>query len=81
MNRADLTTTPTILMCPPDHYGIEYEINAWMDRRRQADAELAKRQWNDLNHALSHCALAGGTPNRIAVLSHRHGEIAPLSGP
>ena len=24
-------------MCPPDYYGIEYEINPWMDRRRQAD--------------------------------------------
>ena len=23
---------PRILMCPPDHYGIEYEINPWMNR-------------------------------------------------
>ena len=23
---------PRILMCPPDHYGIEYEINPWMSR-------------------------------------------------
>ena len=23
-----------ILMCPPEYYGIEYEINPWMDRSR-----------------------------------------------
>lgn len=39
---------PTILMCPPDHYGIEYEINPWMSRSRQSDRELARNQWNDL---------------------------------
>ena len=27
-----MPTTPRILMCPPDHYGIEYEINPWMNR-------------------------------------------------
>ncbi len=40
--------SPHILMCPPDYYGIEYEINPWMDRRRQCDHEAAARQWNDL---------------------------------
>jgi len=24
--------TPRILMCPPDFYGIEYEINPWMHK-------------------------------------------------
>lgn len=42
-----------ILMCPPEHYGIEYEINAWMDRNRQADRELAARQWSDLRDILA----------------------------
>ena len=27
---------PHILMCPPDFYGIHYEINPWMDMSRQA---------------------------------------------
>ncbi|QEL17480.1 dimethylarginine dimethylaminohydrolase family protein [Limnoglobus roseus] len=36
---------PRTLMCPPDHYGIEYEINPWMNRSRGADAALASRQW------------------------------------
>jgi N-dimethylarginine dimethylaminohydrolase len=40
--------TPHILMCPPDFYGIEYEINPWMDRGRQADHALAVEQWSSL---------------------------------
>ena len=38
-------STPRILMCPPDHYGIEYEINPWMNRQVGSDADLAFRQW------------------------------------
>src|SRR5688500_7989056 len=41
-------TQPHILMCPPVFYGIEYEINPWMKRERQADHDLAIKQWNDL---------------------------------
>ena len=41
-----------ILMCPPDHYGIEYEINPWMDRRQGADRQLAMTQWQDLRRLL-----------------------------
>lgn len=39
-------------MCPPDYYGIEYEINAWMDRTKQADPVLAKQQWQGLRERL-----------------------------
>jgi len=45
-------TRPTILMCPPDHYGIEYEINPWMSRSHQSDANLARRQWQGLKELL-----------------------------
>jgi N-dimethylarginine dimethylaminohydrolase len=45
-------TQARILMCPPDHYGIEYEINAWMDKSRQADHALAIEQWNGLREKL-----------------------------
>ncbi|HEX8203385.1 MAG TPA: amidinotransferase [Isosphaeraceae bacterium] len=41
-----------ILMCPPDHYGIEYEINPWMDRRTGAEPDRACRQWQALHDAL-----------------------------
>lgn len=43
---------PRILMCPPDYYGIEYEINPWMNRARQADHALAVEQWQALRAAL-----------------------------
>jgi N-dimethylarginine dimethylaminohydrolase len=39
---------PRILMCPPDFYGIEYEINPWMSRSRGADRPLAVTQWEGL---------------------------------
>jgi N-dimethylarginine dimethylaminohydrolase len=43
---------PRILMCPPDYYGIEYEINPWMSRSRGSDAERARGQWQRLHDAL-----------------------------
>jgi N-dimethylarginine dimethylaminohydrolase len=43
---------PRILMCPPDYYGIEYEINPWMNRARQADHDVATAQWNGLYEVL-----------------------------
>ena len=43
-----MSVRPRILMCPPDYYGIEYEINPWMSRSRQADRELAIEQWEGL---------------------------------
>ena len=45
-------TEPRILMCPPDFYGIEYEINAWMHRERPADRALAMAQWRALQQLL-----------------------------
>ena len=43
---------PHILMCPPDHYGIQYEINPWMSTERQADHGLAVEQWQALREKL-----------------------------
>ncbi|MCG8585535.1 MAG: arginine deiminase-related protein [Pirellulales bacterium] len=43
---------PHILMCPPDYYGIEYEINPWMNRERKADHPVAARQWTALREIL-----------------------------
>ncbi len=44
---------PQILMCPPDFYGVEYEINPWMKRTQPPDHALAGKQWNDLRLLLS----------------------------
>jgi N-dimethylarginine dimethylaminohydrolase len=45
--------TPTILMCPPDYYGIEYEINPWMSRSHGATPERARAQWRRLHDTLA----------------------------
>src|SRR6202034_4356417 len=50
--RTAMTYTPRILMCPPDHYGIEYEINPWMSRSRGSTTELAQGQWRNLHETL-----------------------------
>ena len=44
---------PTLFMCRPDHFGIEYEINPWMSVSRQADKRLARSQWETLHEFLS----------------------------
>ena len=45
-------TLPRILMCPPDHFGIEYEINPWMHKEVNADYTRARQQWSDLKALL-----------------------------
>ena len=42
----------TLLMCRPSYYGIEYEINPWMSRRRPADLRRAACQWGELYRTL-----------------------------
>ena len=37
-----------LLVCPPDHYQIAYEINPWMDVKKGADLTLARVQWTAL---------------------------------
>src|SRR6266700_2727742 len=43
---------PRILMCPPDYYGIEYEINPWMSRSRGSSPQRAHAQWRGLHDTL-----------------------------
>jgi N-dimethylarginine dimethylaminohydrolase len=42
-----------LLLCPPDHYAIEYEINPWMSRARGADIPVVQAQWRALHAKLS----------------------------
>jgi N-dimethylarginine dimethylaminohydrolase len=39
-------------MCPPDYYGIEYEINPWMHREVTNDPSVSLDQWWALHNAL-----------------------------
>jgi N-dimethylarginine dimethylaminohydrolase len=38
----------TYLMCPPEHFGVNYAINPWMTTGTPVDAALAVRQWQGL---------------------------------
>jgi N-dimethylarginine dimethylaminohydrolase len=40
------------LMCPPEHFGVLYEINSWMHTEVQVDVERAQTQWAGLRAAL-----------------------------
>lgn len=51
------TQTQTILMCPPDYYGVDYVINAWMEGQLgQTDRDLAHKQWLGLKTELEKLA-------------------------
>ncbi len=56
------SANPHILMCPPDFYGIHYEINPWMDISRQAEHAVSVEQWNALYR---HITAAGA---RVSLL-------------
>ncbi len=43
---------PRILMCPPEHFGIEYEINPWMKRSVASDPAESRLQWAALHRSL-----------------------------
>src|SRR2546430_4802798 len=42
-----------LLLCPPDYYGIEYEINPWMSIARGAETAIVQEQWKQLPAPLS----------------------------
>src|SRR5262245_26460480 len=50
--------TPRILMCPPEFYGIEYEINPWMSRQHGSERDRAFRQWRRLRDTLAGLGVA-----------------------
>ena len=41
-----------LLVCPPDYFSIDYEINPWMRRSNMVDPEAAVRQWHRLMEVL-----------------------------
>jgi N-dimethylarginine dimethylaminohydrolase len=40
-------------MCPPTHFGIEYEINPWMNVRIASDPDRSRTQWTELRQTIS----------------------------
>ncbi|WP_412747608.1 dimethylargininase [Krasilnikovia sp. M28-CT-15] len=45
--------TRTYLMCPPEHFTVEYAINPWMDTTAPVDPVLALKQWQMLHDTLA----------------------------
>ncbi len=52
-----------LLVCSPDYFRIEYEINPWMRRTNAVDGERAYRQWHELMAVLEQDA--GATLERM----------------
>lgn len=47
-----------ILMCPPDHYDVDYVINPWMEGNvHKSSRERAVSQWQGLHHILKEYAI------------------------
>ncbi|MFC7529057.1 dimethylargininase [Actinoplanes sp. GCM10030250] len=54
MNHSErLPRNRTYLMCPPQHFTVEYAINPWMDTTVAVDAALALKQWDGLRGILT----------------------------
>lgn len=48
---------PRILMCPPTHFSVDYDINPWMTGNRdRIDQARARQQWEDLHRHVSSAA-------------------------
>lgn len=48
MTAGTLSWGRRILMCPPRHFGVLYEINPWMNREVTVEAEQALAEWGRL---------------------------------
>ena len=62
----------TYLMCPPEHFTVEYAINPWMNPDRPVDTALAMRQWRRLSdvfaglgHTVHTIAAEPGLPDMV----------------
>ncbi|MEU4243012.1 dimethylargininase [Actinoplanes sp. NPDC026619] len=62
----------TYLMCPPEHFTVEYAINPWMDTTVPVDATLAVKQWDllrttlvDLGHTVHVLDPVAGLPDMV----------------
>ena len=42
-----------LLVCPPDHFGIQYEINPWMRVSNAVDKGASQAQWQNLTRVLA----------------------------
>jgi N-dimethylarginine dimethylaminohydrolase len=55
------------LMCPPEHFTVQYAINPWMDPARPVDAGRAMAQWQHLRETFT------GLGHEVRVISPEPG--------
>ncbi len=63
-----MSAPPRVLMCPPDYYGIEYEINPWMNLQAGTEPAVARQQWQGLRQALTNLGVIIETINPVPGL-------------
>jgi len=56
-----------LLVCPPDYFAVDYEINPWMHRSNVVNTERAIAQWHRLVHVLE--TELGATLERMKPVS------------
>jgi arginine dihydrolase len=71
-NRERESRMRSYLMCPPTHFEVRYEINAWMNSSVPVDRELAMAQWQGLvgayqaaGHAVEVLPASPGLPDAV----------------
>lgn len=53
-----MTDSIRILMCPPDHYDVDYVINPWMEGNiHKSSQDRAVEQWQKLYHIIKEYAI------------------------
>ncbi len=67
-----VATPRSYLMCPPDHFAVNYAINPWMRPDSPVDPGLALRQWTalratyeSLGHSVSTITPVAGLPDMV----------------
>ncbi|BAZ67035.1 MAG: TIGR00300 family protein [Pelatocladus maniniholoensis HA4357-MV3] len=58
-----MTSQIRYLMCPPDHYNVDYVINPWMEGNiHKSSRDRAVQQWHKLYHILKEHAIVNLVP-------------------
>ncbi len=57
-----------VLMCPPEYFSIDYEINPWMDKEKPVNGVLAQKQWEILKQSYSDLGVEVETVNPVEGL-------------
>ncbi|HEX5596128.1 MAG TPA: amidinotransferase [Micromonosporaceae bacterium] len=52
VNQQRMPKKRTYLLCPPEHFTVDYAINPWMDTSNPVDTGLALKQWDALRDLL-----------------------------